>query len=191
MMVYQASYQLPPNELAMNTYWSPSLPSASSLHWSWCCLGCDLFCMPALPPMSFLKIFIYLFYVYEYSLCMHICVPEEDIGYYYIWLWLLGIKLGTSGRTASALNCWTIFPAPPNVFFMIHFYFIWRSVWPEEGIRSPRTGITHGCETSWGYQEPNLGPWQEQHILSCHLCSFSMGFLISIPFSTAPAVSPK
>jgi hypothetical protein len=42
-------------------------------------------------------------------------IREEGIGSYYRWLWaiiwLLGIELRTSGRRASALNCWFTSPS--------------------------------------------------------------------------------
>ena len=69
----------------------------------------------ATPYPTFLFVFlkkIYLFYVYECSICMYTCVPEEGIGSHYRWLWatmwLLGIELMTSGRARSALNHWVL-----------------------------------------------------------------------------------
>ena len=35
----------------------------------------------------------------------------------------------------------------------------------EEGIRSPVSGITDGCELSYGYQESHPGPLEEQPVL--------------------------
>lgn len=35
---------------------------------------------------------------------------------------------------------------------------------PDEGMGSPGTGITGGCELQCGYWEPNLGHLQEQHV---------------------------
>ena len=35
---------------------------------------------------------------------------------------------------------------------------------PEEGVRSPGTGITEGCELPRGYWELNLGPLEEQPV---------------------------
>ena len=55
---------------------------------------------------------IYLFYVYECSICMYTCVPEEGIRSHYRWLWasmwLSEIELRTFQR---ALNYWAISPA--------------------------------------------------------------------------------
>jgi hypothetical protein len=35
---------------------------------------------------------------------------------------------------------------------------------PEEGVKTPGTGATDGCEPSYGCWELNLGPLQEQHV---------------------------
>jgi hypothetical protein len=49
-------------------------------------------------------------------------IPEEGKGLHYRWLWatmwLLGIELRTSGRAASALNCWAISPDPGSNFLL-------------------------------------------------------------------------
>ena len=54
-----------------------------------------------LPDFLFKKRFI-LFYVYQCSVCMCTCVPEEGTRSHYRWLratmWLIGIELRTSGR---------------------------------------------------------------------------------------------
>lgn len=40
----------------------------------------------------------------------------------------------------------------------IHVWFLWRS---EEGVRSPETGVTGGCEPPSGCWESNLGSLEE------------------------------
>jgi hypothetical protein len=77
--------------------------------------------IPKIKGFGFLKHFkIYLFYVYDSSICMYTCVPEEGIGSHYRWLWatmwLLGIELRTSGRAVSAHNLWAISLAPIKDF---------------------------------------------------------------------------
>jgi hypothetical protein len=63
------------------------------------------------------QLFFFLRFIYFY-ICELLSsdTPEEGIGSHYRWLWatmwLLGIELRTSGRTASALNLWAISPAP-------------------------------------------------------------------------------
>jgi hypothetical protein len=63
-----------------------------------------------------LKIFIYFMYVNTLPLSSD--TPEKGIGAHYksLWfwatMWLLGIGLRNSGRTASGLNLWTISPVP-------------------------------------------------------------------------------
>jgi hypothetical protein len=58
---------------------------------------------------------VYLF-MYRSTLSLSSDIPEEDIWFHYRWLWatmkFLGIELRTSGRAVSALNRWTISPAP-------------------------------------------------------------------------------
>jgi hypothetical protein len=53
--------------------------------------------------------------------CMYDCRPEEGTrsNYRRLWasMWLLGIELRTSERAATALNLWTISPAPLNSIF--------------------------------------------------------------------------
>jgi hypothetical protein len=65
--------------------------------------------------ISFLKD---LFYAFECPICM----PKEDIGSHYRWLWatmwLLGIELGTSRRADSVLNHWAISLDPSNETFL-------------------------------------------------------------------------
>ena len=55
---------------------------------------------------DFLK--IYLFNVYDCSVSMYTCMPEEGIRFLYrcSWatMWLLEIKLRTSSKATSALN---------------------------------------------------------------------------------------
>lgn len=63
--------------------------------------------------------------VYEYFTCMYVCIPHAclvlaearrrywislDWSYRQMWvaLWILGVKSGSSGRTAHVLNCWVI-----------------------------------------------------------------------------------
>ena len=56
--------------------------------------------------------------IYECSVWMFTCTPEESIRSLYSWswniMWLLGNDLRTSGRTVSTLNPW----ASPRVFFI-------------------------------------------------------------------------
>jgi hypothetical protein len=63
----------------------------------------------------FVCLFVCLFYVIT---SLSLDTPEEGIRPYYRWLWapmwLLGIKLRSSGRAVSALNCWAISPAQEN-----------------------------------------------------------------------------
>ena len=65
-------------------------------------------------------LFIYLFYLYEYTVAVFRHIPEESIGSHYRWLWatmwLLEIELRTSGRAVSALNLWAISPALFHTF---------------------------------------------------------------------------
>jgi hypothetical protein len=63
--------------------------------------------------------------IYECSICMYICMPEESIrSHYRLLLATLGIELRTSKRAASTLNCWAICPVPCLVFlkwYLLHF----------------------------------------------------------------------
>ena len=54
--------------------------------------------------------------------------------------------------------------ALPACMYVYHVcaWCLWR---PEEGIRSPGTGVTDGCEPPYGYWESNLGPLEEQQVL--------------------------
>jgi hypothetical protein len=51
---------------------------------------------------------------------VYLCTPEEGIRSHYRWLWatmwLLGIELRTSGRSATALNHWAISPVLIHCF---------------------------------------------------------------------------
>jgi hypothetical protein len=64
----------------------------------------------------FKKRFVYLFYVYERSISVYACMPEEGIrsqsGWMRAIMWLLGTELRTSERTDSALKCGAICAAP-------------------------------------------------------------------------------
>lgn len=68
------------------------------------------------------KLFFLLFifqrsihFMYVNTLSLSSDTPEEGTVSHYRWLWatmwLLGIELRSSGRAASALNCWDISPA--------------------------------------------------------------------------------
>ena len=58
----------------------------------------------------------FIYFMYECSVCMYTCMPEEGIRSHYRWLWstmwLLGIELRTYVRAVSALNLWVISPVP-------------------------------------------------------------------------------
>lgn len=61
----------------------------------------------------------------------------------------------------------------------------------EEGIRSPGTGATYGCELPYGCWEPNPGPLDEQPVLSTaeHLSSPILGILLlGLVFSDSLAI---
>jgi len=80
--------------------------------------------------LTILFFFLKIYFMYECSICMYTCVPEEGIRSHYRWLWatmwLLGIELRTSVRAASSLNRWAISPAPsPNLLFFSDFYLYW------------------------------------------------------------------
>jgi hypothetical protein len=63
-------------------------------------------------PQSRFILFLQIFLVYECSICMYTCEPEEGIRSHHRWLWatmwLLGFELRTSGRSVGALNRWAI-----------------------------------------------------------------------------------
>ena len=65
----------------------------------------------------------FIYFLYMSTLSLSSVTPEEGIGSHYRWLWatmwLLRIELRTSGRAASALNCWAISPAPPPSFLIL------------------------------------------------------------------------
>jgi hypothetical protein len=52
---------------------------------------------------------IYLFNVYECSICKYICMLEKGIRSFHRWsratVWMLGTELRTSGRAASVRKC--------------------------------------------------------------------------------------
>jgi hypothetical protein len=56
-----------------------------------------------------------IYFMYVGTLSLSSDTPEDSIRSHYRWLWatmwLLGIELRTSGRAASALNCWATSPA--------------------------------------------------------------------------------
>lgn len=67
---------------------------------------------------------IYAFYVCGCFISMHICISEEDTGSHgttvtdnYTLPCVLGTELRASGRSASALNCQAISPAPVSGFY--------------------------------------------------------------------------
>lgn len=64
--------------------------------------------------------------VYQVCVCL---VPMEarrgywipwDWNYRWLWavMWVLGVGFGSFTKATSALNCWTISPAPQNVLFV-------------------------------------------------------------------------
>ena len=58
--------------------------------------------------------------MYDCSICMYTYMPEEVIRMHYRWLetmWLLGVELRASGKTAGALNHQTISLAPKHHVF--------------------------------------------------------------------------
>jgi hypothetical protein len=78
----------------------------------------------------FKKRFIYCIYMSTLSLSSD--TPEKDTRSHYRWLWvimwLLGIELRTSGRAVSALNHWTISPAPGwkfLIFIDVNLFMPW------------------------------------------------------------------
>ena len=109
-------------------------------------------------------------------------------------------KLSTSSRdsTLSACVCVCLsvyLPTSLSVYFLPFkvylFYFyvydcfacigthVWRS---EEGIRSPETGVTGGCEPPCRCWEPNSGPLQEQQMLLTAKPSFQTQFCFCLFF---------
>lgn len=47
----------------------------------------------------------------------------------------------------------------------MYVQYVWCPKRPEEGVRSPGTGVTDCCESPYGYWETNTGPLQEQQVL--------------------------
>ena len=68
--------------------------------------------------------------MYLCSICMYICMPEEDMRSHYRWLWatmwLLGIELRIFRRENSALHHWAISPATVFWIRMKHIHNILR-----------------------------------------------------------------
>ena len=57
--------------------------------------------------------------------------------------------------------CMSVLPACTHV----HCVQVWCPQRPEEGTRSPGTGVTDGCDLPYGCWEPISGPLKEQPVL--------------------------
>ena len=66
-------------------------------------------------------------------------------------MWLLGIEFRSSGRAASALNCWAIFSASLNLFLLFCFvlffwFFFFFFFWDRVSLCSPGCPGTHSVD---------------------------------------------
>jgi hypothetical protein len=91
---------------------------------------------------------LFVFILCALVFCLHVCLVclelELQAG---VAMWLLGIELGSSGRTASALNCRTEYPAHVDLFT---YLWVWRGGSAVRALAAPAedpapTWLAHSC----------------------------------------------